>query len=41
MLENSFMIKNEIETEGLSSPKSIGILTVLGCMSSPNVVILA
>ena len=27
------MIKNEIEAEGLSSPKSIGILTVLRCIS--------
>ena len=35
------MFKNSIEAEGLSSPKSIGILTVLRCISGPNLVILA
>ena len=34
------MIKNEIEAEGLSCPKSIGILTVLRCISGLNLVIL-
>ena len=35
------MIKNKIEAESLSRPKSIGILTVLRCNSEPNFVILA
>ena len=35
------MIKNEIEAEGLSRPKSTGILTVLRCISGPNLVIVA
>ena len=39
--KNSFTIENDIEAEGLSSPKSIGILTLLRCISSPNLVILA
>ena len=36
----NFTIKNEIDAEGLSRPKSIGILTVLRCISAPNLVIL-
>ena len=35
------MIKIESEAEGLSRPKSIGILTVLRCISCPDLVILA
>ena len=35
------MIKNEIEAEGLSCPKWTGILTVLRCVSGPNLVIVA
>ena len=34
------MIKIESEAEGLSRPKSIGILTVLRCISCPDLVIL-
>ena len=37
----AFMIKIEIDAEGVSSSKSIGILTVLRCISCPDVVILA
>ena len=37
----AFTIKNEIQAEGLSRPKSTGILTVLRCISGPNLVILA
>ena len=37
----AFTIKNEIEAEGLSRPKSTGILAVLRCISGPNLVILA
>ena len=37
----AFTIKNEIGTEGLSSPKSIGIFIALKCISGPNLVILA
>ena len=37
----AFTIKNEIEAEGLSRTKSTGILTVLRCISGPNLVILA
>ena len=40
-VKKAFIIKNEIEAEGLSRPKSIGILTVLRCISGPNLVILA
>ena len=36
-----FTIKIESEAEGLSRPKSIGILTVLRCISCPDLVILA
>ena len=35
------MIKNEIEAESLSCPKSTGIITVLRCISGPNLVIVA
>ena len=35
------MIKNEIEAEGLSCPKSVGILSILRCISGPNLAILA
>ena len=35
------MIKIESEAEGLSRPKWIGILTVLRCLSCPDLVILA
>ena len=35
------MIKNEIEAEGLSRLKSTRILTVLRCISGPNLVIVA
>ena len=35
------MIKIESEAEGLSRPKSIGILTVLRCISCTDLVILA
>ena len=35
------MVKNETEAEGSSRPKSIGVLTVLRCISGPNLVILA
>ena len=35
------MIKNEIEAEGLSRSKSSGILTVLRCISGPNLLIVA
>ena len=31
----------EIDAEGLPRPKSIGILTVVRCISSPDLVILA
>ena len=34
-------MKIEIEAEGLSRPKSIGILTVLRCISCPDLAILA
>ena len=34
-------IKFESEAEGLSRPKSIGILTVLRCISCPDLVILS
>ena len=37
----AFTIKNEIEAEGLSRPKSTGILTVLRCISGPHLVIVA
>ena len=37
----AFTIKIEIEAGGLSHPKSIGILTVLRCISCPDLVILA
>ena len=37
----AFTIENEIEAEGLSCPKSIGILTVLRCISRPDLVIVA
>ena len=37
----AFTIKNEIEAEGLSRPKSTAILTVLRCISGPNLVIVA
>ena len=37
----AFTIKNKIEAEGLSRPKSMRILTVLRCNSGPNLVILA
>ena len=37
----AFTIKNEIEAEGVSSAKSIEILTVLGCICGPHFVILA
>ena len=36
-----FTIKIESEAEGLSRPKSIGISTVLGCISCPDLVFLA
>ena len=36
-----FRIKIESEAEGLSRPKSIGISTVLRCISCPDLVILA
>ena len=35
------MIKIEIDADGVSPPKSIGILTVLRCISCPDLVILA
>ena len=35
------MIENDIEADDLSRPKSTGILTVLRCISGPNLVILA
>ena len=34
------MIKNDIEADDLSRPKSTGILTVLRYISGPNLVIL-
>ena len=34
-------MKNEIEAEGLSRPKSTGILTVLRCISGQNLVVVA
>ena len=37
----AFTIKNEIEADGLWSPKSTVILTVLKCISGPNMVVLA
>ena len=37
----AFTLKNEIEAEGLSCPKAIRILTIPGCISVPNLVILA
>ena len=39
--KNGFTIKNEIEAERLSRPKSKGILTALRCISGSNLVILA
>ena len=41
LAEKSFEIKNKIETQWLSSLKSIGILTAQICISGPNLVILA
>ena len=37
----TYTIKNEIEAEGLSCRQSNGTLSVLRCISGPNVVILA
>ena len=37
----AFTIKNEIEAECLSSPKSTWVLTVLRCISAPNLASLA
>ena len=37
----AFTIKNEIEAEVLSRPKSTGILTVFRCITGPNLVIVA
>ena len=39
--KNSFTIKNEIEAESLSLPKSIRIITVLRLIPGPNLVILS
>ena len=39
--KNNFYDKNDIEAEGLSHPKSIGILTVSICIFGPQLVILA
>ena len=36
-----FKIENESEDQNQSSPKLVGILTVLRCISGPNLVILA
>ena len=41
MIKRAFTIKNEIEAEGSSRPKSTGILTVSRCITGPNLVILA
>ena len=41
MRKIAFTIKNEIEAEGISRPKSIGILTVFRCIPGSYLVILA
>ena len=35
-----FKVKFDLEDQGQSTPKTIGILTVLRCISGPNLVIL-